>query len=92
MSRGQVARFLRHFWWGLAGSGPYSDGARGQRDARRPAAAKAYDNCADRMERWIEWNAARGKPDWSEFHAILNGWRTSAEYLRGDRQHRPGEQ
>lgn len=84
MSREQMARFLRHCWWAFTHSGPYSEYARGQRDARTQAAARAYDNCAERMERWIEWNGVRGKPDWTEFHAILNGWRTSAEYLRGE--------
>lgn len=87
MSREQVARFLRHVGWGLAGSGPYSDSAPGPRDVLRhdEAAAAAYDYCAERMQRWADLTVARGgKPDWTEFHVILDGWRLGARSLRGE--------
>lgn len=62
------------------GFNPAADAA-----ARAQAAADAYENCADRMGRWADLTVARGgKPDWSEFHAIVDGWRVGAAYLRDE--------
>jgi hypothetical protein len=49
------------------------------------AAAAAYDYCAERMQTWADLTVARGgKPDWAEFHVILDGWRLGARSLRGE--------
>jgi hypothetical protein len=51
-------------------------------EARNHEAAAAYDYCAERMQTWSDLTVARGgKPDWAEFHTILNGWRLGAHQL-----------
>lgn len=53
---------------------------------RARAIASTYEVCAELMERWANLTTARGgKPDWTEFHATLGVWRTSAMHLRGER-------